>query len=211
MSQKKEFSVEYTDPQTSCITDFLYHQYCAGEHVDVTLHSENDSVTLHGFLLAAQSDLLTRFPVPDGVTGKYSIDLTKICDSIVHLKSVVDYLYKRTISLDMSNIKAILKLSQYCCFQQLLIHCKQFLLNRIQPYNCLEIWRIARSFHLPDIESMALSLIREVFWEVCCKDPSLKDIGTKEMSLLDGQGFCSSETHGSIRVYDLLAVRKLFR
>lgn len=185
MTRKKIFTVEYTDPLSSCITDFLYDQYCAGQHVDVTLRIKTDSVSLHGFLVAVQSDLLNRFPTQPGANNiKLIIDLTTICDSIVHLKSVVDYLYKRAITLDMTNIKAILKLSQYCSLQRLFAHCKQFLLNRIQPYNCLEIWRIARCFHLPDIEAMALSLIREVFWEICNMDPSLQNIGNKEMAFL---------------------------
>ncbi|XP_052827153.1 uncharacterized protein LOC128248905 [Octopus bimaculoides] len=174
--------LEFSDISKNCIIQKLHLQYLNSEYVDVTLQINSRKISVHSFLLAAESDYFKeKLKVASG--HHIYIDLSHVCSNFSYLESIINYLYKRQICLGNYNIKGILKICHYCSFKRLLLHTKQFLLTRIRPTSCLKIWRIARKFHFWEIEKMALILMQELFWEERMMT-MLKFTADKELSYL---------------------------
>lgn len=182
MAVNNQQLLEFSDTSKNCIIQKLHLQYLNSEYVDVTLKMNSRKISVHSFLLAAESDYFKeKLKVASG--RHVYIDLSHICSNFSYLKNIIDYLYKRQICLGNDNINGILKICHYCSFKRLLLHMKQFLLTRIKPTSCLEIWRIARKFDFWEIEKMALILMQELFWEESMMS-MLKFTADKELSYL---------------------------
>ncbi|RVE70271.1 hypothetical protein OJAV_G00062530 [Oryzias javanicus] len=137
-----------------------------GAFCDVTLVVQGKRFLAHKVILAAASQFFRLlFSTNMMESGKDEVPLREISPDIVQL--VIGFIYTAQVSVNNSNMEALLYAADYFHIDPMKNVCVDFIKRQIAATNCLDIAALAERANCPGLKTRAESVLRHNFALVC--------------------------------------------
>lgn len=144
---------------------------------DVTLKVENVSIKCHKAVLCAGSSYFsTMFSSGFEEEAKTEVELKGIDEA--SMLSLVGYVYTGKIEFDIYNAQSLIQSSDLLQLDSVKFACAEFMVQHVDPSNCIGFYHFAKLYGLKQLKSKARSCMVEKFTEVI-KSPEF-NIMTKD-------------------------------
>jgi kelch-like protein 10 len=155
----------------------LHQQLCDG-----ILHS-NDGKTsyIHRGILCAASPYFKALFTSSLKGGKPEINEVRLDISGHILDLILDYAYTGHCNVTSENVEHLLPIADQYEILGVLRQCCQYLLENLQPENCLGIFRFAKQYFCHDLEDQAHKYICHNFKQILQHSPEFEDLSAEEL------------------------------
>ena len=146
----------------------LWHMKETGDYSDVTFQIGEEQIPCHKNILAAACpyfhSMFTNQVMLQQDNAKVIHIKTMPADTF---KGILKYIYTGEIQLTQDNAQNFLEAADLMDFSALLKQCTDFMVEEMEPANCLGMWQAARIVNAKTLEEVALNFALEKFEEVC--------------------------------------------
>lgn len=142
----------------------LYEQKKSGRFCDLTLFVNNRIIKVHRNVLACGS------PYFDSVLKCHKMTREQLvinCADVDVFNNVLNYFYTGEITIDYSNVKELLKLSDHFLVNKIIEHCTEFLGTKLNIDNCLFTFLLTNRFKLKHLNNLVENWIIRNLEQVC--------------------------------------------
>lgn len=159
--------VYFDELQAAEIQDILlsFHTFWKrGRYSDVTITVGNQSFPCHKVILAASVPYFERM-FESGMRESRSNVITLKTEPLQPdtFKSILEYVYSHSISVNEDSVQDILEASQYLQMNVLVEMCCRFMKEWTTEDNCIALWQLAKRLAIPDLAEHAYMWILSEF------------------------------------------------
>ncbi|CAD7093584.1 unnamed protein product [Hermetia illucens] len=130
------------------------------ESFDLILRVHGRDIPVHQLILVRASKYFEfLFSGRFEESGKKVIEMDEFEFEIVEL--VVDFIYSRTVNLSSDNVVDVYELADFLQVTKLLLFCIRFMVESVNPTNCIAYWKLADFYSMPPL--------REILQTYICK------------------------------------------
>lgn len=187
--QAEVYTYEFCDEDHPAqLLDALRHFYLSGLFTDVSLRCGESGQVFHchkALLSARSSYFKVMFTADMKERSNRLITLAGVDGGI--LAALVNYVYTAQVSITEGNVQSLLEAADLLQFLSVKRACVQFLIRRLDVYNCLGMHAFALLHTCPDLEREARRLMLSRFSELVQQEEFLElDVDTMR-SVLSAQ------------------------
>ncbi|XP_059106963.1 kelch-like protein 13 isoform X3 [Peromyscus eremicus] len=141
--------------------DQLRHE---GLLCDVTLMpgDTDDAYPVHRVMMASASDYFKAM-FTGGMKEQELMCIKLHGVSRVGLRKIIDFIYTSKLSLNMDNLQDTLEAASFLQILPVLDFCKVFLISGVNLDNCVEVGRIANTYHLTEVDKYVNTFVLKNF------------------------------------------------
>ncbi|XP_036030610.1 kelch-like protein 13 isoform X3 [Onychomys torridus] len=141
--------------------DQLRHE---GLLCDVTLMpgDTDDTYPVHRVMMASASDYFKAM-FTGGMKEQELMCIKLHGVSRVGLRKIIDFIYTSKLSLNMDNLQDTLEAASFLQILPVLDFCKVFLISGVNLDNCVEVGRIANTYHLTEVDKYVNTFVLKNF------------------------------------------------
>ncbi|XP_028743126.1 kelch-like protein 13 isoform X6 [Peromyscus leucopus] len=141
--------------------DQLRHE---GLLCDVTLMpgDTDDAYPVHRVMMASASDYFKAM-FTGGMKEQELMCIKLHGVSRVGLRKIIDFIYTSKLSLNMDNLQDTLEAASFLQILPVLDFCKVFLISGVNLDNCVEVGRIANTYHLTEVDKYVNTFVLRNF------------------------------------------------
>ncbi|XP_057616269.1 kelch-like protein 13 isoform X5 [Chionomys nivalis] len=131
---------------------------------DVTLMpgDTDDAYPVHRVMMASASDYFKAM-FTGGMKEQELMCIKLHGVSKVGLRKIIDFIYTAKLSLNMDNLQDTLEAASFLQILPVLDFCKVFLISGVNLDNCVEVGRIANTYHLTEVDKYVNSFVLKNF------------------------------------------------
>ncbi|CAO2622728.1 Kelch-like protein 13 [Lemmus lemmus] len=131
---------------------------------DVTLMpgDTDDAYPVHRVMMASASDYFKAM-FTGGMKEQDLMCIKLHGVSKVGLRKIIDFIYTAKLSLNMDNLQDTLEAASFLQILPVLDFCKVFLISGVNLDNCVEVGRIANTYHLTEVDKYVNSFVLKNF------------------------------------------------
>jgi kelch-like protein 10 len=155
----------------------LHQQLCDG-----ILHSNDGNIFyIHRIILCAASTYFKALFTNNLKGGEPEINEVNLDIPGHILDLILDYAYTGHCNVTSENVEQLLSTAHQYGVLGVLHQCSEYLLEELQPENCIGIFKLARQYFLPDLEDRRRRYICHNFKQILLHSPEFKDLSAEEL------------------------------